>query len=835
MWAPIRRRVSPPELVPHPLGRIHTRPQAHALRASGMRVQLGPRDAAQALVRYRRPWQELALDYREEVGELDYATRLQENTVKRIRFFPASYAPDSDVPVPAADGGDARYEQAGAEALARLGSPGAVAQLAADLLGAFRVPGEAYLVGRADGDAGGESWEIRSISEVGVADGRPLIRDAPKSRSGVTLGADEYIARLWVPSKRWRNLAYSPVHAAITTCLDALVLLSKEVSATASSRLASAGLLMLDDRLMVGRADGPEGADAADDDELLSMLVEAARAAIRDPGSAEAALPILLRGPAEAIKESKHMTFSRPVEDARDKREWALRRLATVLDLPAELLTGQAAVNHWNAWMIDDVKWRDHLEPGVQDVVHALTEAYYRVHLVEAGVPDDVVKRSVIWYDPTEVIVKSDRSQAAEKAYDRFELSGEALRGHFGFTEDEAPDAGELLRRAALQGLLDPASALALLQGREPVQIVAPPASEPAEINRPPAEGPPNGGVPPDDAPGDAARMAARVRGLRTRRPAALAAAASPPPPADALAASQRLAAIDAALRGRIRDACETSVRRVLDRAGARLAARVRSSKDAALAASVSGAPTWAVPARLGPALVAAYGADEDRLLEAVLAELEGLWGRWLATAADQVIRQVARLVGMDYTTASAQLAYKYRDDAAAGWAFLSRHVEDAARAGLLRDPSEAVAEGRLVPTAVSRAALAIAGGFDTPTSRGLDPATLLPVDRSEHFGQLGTGTTARRWAEGHGAAVERYQWLHGFSENPFPPHEKLDRKYFDTWDDPTLAHEGFPLENDEGGRPGKGHLHPGDHSGCSCDFALVWVPPEKPATGEGA
>lgn len=837
MWAPIRRRTPPPPALPDRRAYVHTPAQARALRAAGMRVELGPRDAAKQLIRNRQPWQEEALDYREAVGELDYATRLQENTVKRVRFLPAAYTPDSDTPVPIEDSDDARYADAAHEALARFGDAASIAMLAADTLGALRVPGECYLVGRVDPDDSSEVWEVRSISEVGVVDDKPIIREAPKDRDGIVLGSEDFIARLWVPSKRWRGLAYSPVQAAITTCLDALVLLSKEVSATSSSRLVSAGLLMLDDRLMVSRADGPEAATSAEDDPLMSMLIETGSAAIRDPGSAEAALPILLRGPAEAIKESKHMTFARPAEDNKDKREWALRRLATVLDLPAELLTGTADVNHWGAWLLDDVKWRDHMEPGVQDIVYSWTRAYYRNALAAAGVPEDVAARQIIWYDPTEVIVKSDRSQAATEAWDRNELSGQAYRAHLGFTEDEAPSAEELLMRAALRTGIDPASALMVLTGRDVVQLVPAPATEPKEIEQAPEEeeseeGPPNGGdAPPPEDEGDvpmsARAMSERVavrRAQLTLLPGRRAlTAAGVVSAAEALAISQALTQLDSQLRGRLRDACESSVRQVLERAGARLALKARQSREqAVVAAMASSPPAWRVPSLLGPALTAAYGADEERLIGVVLAELEVLWARWVDPVRDQVLRKIARLVGADVNVIFAQVDGRFREDIPAGWTFLKGQVEKSARAGLLADPSEAVAEGRLVPAAVPRAALAIAGGFDTPSSRGLDPDTLFPVDKREHFGQIGTGTTVKNVAEKHGALVEEYEWNHGFAEVPYPPHLKLDRKKFKGWEDPVLAHEGFPVE---GG--GKGHLRPGDHKGCSCDFVLVWTPPK--------
>ena len=60
-WLVRRRTPSPP--APRRPAYVHTAPQARALRAAGMRVDLGGgRGSAGELTRYRQPWQEQALD-----------------------------------------------------------------------------------------------------------------------------------------------------------------------------------------------------------------------------------------------------------------------------------------------------------------------------------------------------------------------------------------------------------------------------------------------------------------------------------------------------------------------------------------------------------------------------------------------------------------------------------------------------------------------------------------------------------------------------------------------------------------------------------------------------
>ncbi|MCK9901275.1 hypothetical protein [Glutamicibacter sp. V16R2B1] len=833
MPALIRRRNQPEPWS----GRVHTPHHRQTLTASAQRLDLSRRDAATPLIiGVRRPWQAQAWDYYGQVGELRYANKFRGNAARKTVFVPAVYMDGEPKPVPIEDSDQAGYADAAHEALSRLGGSDARSILARDTMENLGIAGECYLVGRQEtGEAGsGEVWEVRSISEMGVKDGRPFILQYPGDRNGISLGPGDFAARLWTYDPQFRMLADSAVRVAIETCLEELVVLGKDIRASATSRVALNGILAIPDSMQViSRTDA--GTGSLEDDPFMADLIAGGTEAIRDPGSAAAALPFLLSGSAQDIAAIKHITLARPESESAQKRAEALGRLASTLDLPPEIMSGLgSASNHWTAWMITDSMWRDHLEPGVQDIAEAWTRAFYRPYLAEAGVPDDVLSRMVIWYDPTGVIVKPDRSQAAADAYERLELSGAAYRDHIGFRDEEAPDEEETLRRAALKGLFDQPTTLAILTGQpipEPAPAVEPaPPSDDEVVDAEPideGDGPPNGGTPPDepadDLP-DAAAMRRRVLDAQGRR---LAIATPTPLVAagqitadEALALSQRLAATDTQLRERVRGAAEASVKRALERAGSRIVSK--GKRDATVAAAVADIPTWAVPARLGPVLVAAIDdVDEASLLATVLAELQTLWGRYVTAASDFALRQAARLVGMDVNEAFAVLDGRFRADRAAGWLFLSERLTDVTRAALLMDPSEAIAAGRLVSPSVARAAIAVAGGFNGPTSQGINTETLLPVDRSEHFGGIGTGTTIKEFAESRGADVERYQWIHGFSERAFEPHLALDRRFFDSWDDDTLrAPEGADFMGS--------HMRPGDHKGCSCDMVLVWTPPAQ-------
>jgi hypothetical protein len=821
---------------------VQTGRQVRALRASATSMDLARLDRGQAyqLMAVRQAWQTRAWGYRREVGELRYAVGFLGNAARRMMFFPAVYMPGALIPVPIEDSDLKQHTAIAHDALDRIGDVGGRAALAKDQMENFEVTGECYLISRIDDSDGvkREVWEVRSQSEVQSSeDGKILIRDMPGAQSGSALWSsrdsstyvmqpDDFFARMWWPDPEWRRLADSPIRSA-ESILEELIILGKDVRASGVSRLANNGILLMPDSLSVVSNDPGEGVDP-EDDEFVNQLMEAAAEAIRDPGSAAAAIPIVARGPAEALDKVKFLTLPRPEADNSNKRSEVLRRLATSIDLPVEIITGMADLNHWTAWQVDDSTFRHHIEPLVQGDVDAWTAAYYRRYLIAAGVPPEAVSRMVVWYDPTELLTKPDRSVDAKDAHERFVLSDESLRTHLGFTKEEAPTDVELARRLLMKSnTLDPDLAKQLLMQLDPslkepepkpvvVSPFPPGGGDGGDTGQPDDAADPNGPTPAETGPpegaaaagmrrrvaelhqkradaGHPAEMRARLAELRAAQQQeiadlqALLAASTRTSPDWAFELSQRMAERDQLLRETLRVACEAAVRRTLEKAGAKVITRARQ-RDAVVAASLREIPAWAVPGRLGPALVAALGLNEDELLKDELTDLRRTWDQYVRTGQTQALRDAARLVGMDINTAFTQLDGTFRSDRDKGWAFLRQALDRNTRSALVADPTRKVETAQLVPTSSVRAAIAVAGGFQTSTSQGFDPDTMLPVDPTEHFGQIGTGTTVKGFLEKNGATVEKYRWVHGLSIHEFLPHAALDGHEFDDWSDARLA-----------------------------------------------
>jgi hypothetical protein len=79
-------------------------------------------------------------------------------------------------------------------------------------------------------------------------------------------------------------------------------------------------------------------------------------------------------------------------------------------------------------------------------ICHALTKGYL-VPVLRANGDAEVGPnggRIVIWYDPSEIVQRPDKSSAADEAYDRMEINGVAYRREKGFSESDAPSGEEL-------------------------------------------------------------------------------------------------------------------------------------------------------------------------------------------------------------------------------------------------------------------------------------------------------------------------------------------------------------------------------------------------------
>ena len=146
-----------------------------------------------------------------------------------------------------------------------------------------------------------------------------------------------------------------------------LLLLNQTFQATARSRLGAGALLVPDGLAAAHQVDGDtglsqyagvegedpfandiyQGQQGDGEDEFEQELIDSMLAPIEDPSSPAAVVPLLIRGPAEALQAVRHVKIDRAFEESQVARsDRVLERILQGLDVPKDVVTGLANVKY---------------------------------------------------------------------------------------------------------------------------------------------------------------------------------------------------------------------------------------------------------------------------------------------------------------------------------------------------------------------------------------------------------------------------------------------------------------------------------------------------------
>ncbi|QNJ55935.1 portal protein [Microbacterium phage Rasputia] len=288
-------------------------------------------------------------------------------------------------------------------------------------------------------------WRMLSVTEVGLKKEGVVHLLIGEEGGKVEVDPDLlYMIRVWRPHpRRWWE-ADSPTRSSLPV-LRELVGLTMHISAQVDSRLAGAGLLLVPAsaaRALKIAAGLPEDSP---DDPFTDALMEAMLTPIGDRANASALVPLVVTVPDGTANDFQFITFAKPLDtEARNLRDEAIRRLALGQDAPPELLLGTGGMNHWGAWLVRDDVVTTHIEPPLALVADALTTQYLRPMMAEMGYDKELIKKTVVWYDTSDMVVRPNRAADALTLYDRDALSDEALREASGFDETDAPETSKM-------------------------------------------------------------------------------------------------------------------------------------------------------------------------------------------------------------------------------------------------------------------------------------------------------------------------------------------------------------------------------------------------------
>jgi hypothetical protein len=427
-------------------------PEQQSMQASGVRVTRREADQYRRLI---QPWQQQALFYYQTVGEAWYAAQFYARALSKLRVFAATR--DENGEVTELDANDPA-----SELLSRVQDRnGGTGQLFGSYGRLMFLSGEGYLTVTQDLEFESEEWEFLSADELRVVPGGGYVRYRAPSINPELLydiPDNEYepididnkrkavVYRLWRRHPQYSAWADSPMHG-VLNLFEELSLLQLAVGARAKSRAAGAGILYVPTEISFGSADSQRN-DDPNSDPFSRILQQVMTTAIKTPGSASAVAPIVVRGPAQIGGiPAKDAMFMLQIHDPNQTypetglRDECIKRIATGLDMPPELLLGMTDANHWTAWQIDDATWTAHLQPMADQLVSDLNATYLRPACKEAGIAN--WRDIVVGYDEAEIVNHPDRAKDARELYDAGVISAEKLREVNGFSDEDAQPEAE--------------------------------------------------------------------------------------------------------------------------------------------------------------------------------------------------------------------------------------------------------------------------------------------------------------------------------------------------------------------------------------------------------
>jgi hypothetical protein len=822
-----------------------------ALHAAGLRIRPDESRAnLRAIATLKQPWQRLAWNYRDMIGELRFALQYRARAISRMSFYIAEIQPGpDDEPIAVSLRNDDDPEVASRITLDDAICTAAEAELARlpldsgmAFLGVwsenFDVAGECWLYGYLD-DGGIEHWSIKSALEIEVSpDGsnvHMIDATAPGQRRKLDLSEEggEELYRLWVPHPVNGTLSDSALRATLDT-LEDIVSTGREMRAASRSRFAANGVWPIPHGVMLPNGTKSEGNPAdPESNSFAADFTAAITAPITNEGDAGAMAPIIVtasRADIEVMKDS-FIRFDR--EDSPtliEKLRASLSRMGNSLDIPPEVITGMAEVNHWTAWQIDSSTAKHHIEPSARIMADALTLSFVRAALLKLGFAPADVERLRVWFTLGSLTENPNRRQDALDAHDRGAIGQRSLRDALGFGEEDAPSQGELLAMMAMKNGIDTAWAaqiLAWYAEREeggPLEGLPTPPTGTAG-----APGPTLAPAPTRAGPGQPAGR------TPSTAPPAIAAAATPSstladvqsglrPSEYRLATNDfvELLAVERLIRDRLTEECDKAMAVAVKRAGSRLRSKV--SRDPAMSLAVREVASEQLCQHLGREQTLAL-ADLPFLLNEAFDGLYVTFKAVVTGGATVLLSRLGKVLRMskdDTARMSKRLQASMEQRLDSGWDYLASALRARAERIMFgTDPEDEPGEefDTLVQPSVVRASLSIVGGLPDSAAGVDERGRAIGPDP---LGGLANGETVRTEVENHGGVEVGYTWVYGITLTPdkFEPHWELEGERFANWIDPKLSTAGsrYTFVGD--------FYRPGDHEGCMCDYVPGWALP---------
>lgn len=390
-------------------------------------------------------WQKAAWAFYDTIGEYRYSVAWVGNLLSRVKLL-------------VHQDGEPTSDTTALDVLARLfGGPDGQIEMLRQLGIHFTVAGDSYVVAEGQGEGVDDKWYVVAATEMKWT-GTGWMVDKKKLD-------DALVIRLWKPHPMKHRASDAPTRA-VLPILSEIDGLTKHVAAQIDSRLAGAGMLVLPSEISFASTGqtttdgGVQVNPAASADEFLAVLGENMITPIENRESAAAVVPMILQASGEHLDKIQHLTFwSELDKQAIELRQEAIQRLALGMDMPPEILTGTADMNHWNSWQMEESQIKAHTEPLIKIITQSLTEGYLRPMLEAEGLSPEEAHTFELAADTSALRVRPNRSKEAIELWQAMLLKGEAVLRENGFEESdlmEEDERSEWLARRVASGSTTP-------------------------------------------------------------------------------------------------------------------------------------------------------------------------------------------------------------------------------------------------------------------------------------------------------------------------------------------------------------------------------------------
>lgn len=365
-------------------------------------------------------WQREAWRFYHCIPELHFAANYIGAACSRVRIF-VQHLNKYGVP----DGEVTEDLRIAAIADTLFGGPAAKAQ-ALKMIGVNQtIAGQCFIVGRAKRNLlGSDKWAVVSTSAMKRNNGGYSVNLGGSRKPEVLLAGTDLVLDLWNPDDEYPARADSPTQACLNVLAELEELMLYEFSQI-DSRLSGAGVVFLPAEMSNGPSDSSTAPQSATD--VFNQFAQVAQASRRGRGTAAGVVPNFLEIPGEYIgrMQDKPMRFDSELSDKLTAyKESAVRRLATGMNMPAEILTGMGDVNHISVWSIEESFVKIHIEPMMNLICDGLTQSYLKPLILAMGKDPD---RYTLAFDTAPLTVRASRLQDTINLYNLDIVSAEEV------------------------------------------------------------------------------------------------------------------------------------------------------------------------------------------------------------------------------------------------------------------------------------------------------------------------------------------------------------------------------------------------------------------------